>query len=202
VSSETGTAAGAIRSTPYLGFVPWVIFGVVARRDTLQAASVAALAAAIAVSIPSFRAGRPKILELATILALLVYTVVALATDPSHTGILDRYARAIAAGTLTVIAVGSLLTVPFTEQYARESTSPELWHTATFRRTNRVFTAMWAAVFAAMTVSHVIAGAIDTARAETIFNWVIPIALVVAAFRYMERYRSRLGSRRGEQRHA
>ena len=37
-----------------------------------------------------------------------------------------------------------------------------------------------------MACSHVIAGAIDTRRAETIFHWVIPIALVVLAVRYMQ----------------
>ena len=34
-----------------------------------------------------------------------------------------------------------------------------------------------------MACSHVVAGEIDTRRAESIFNWVIPIALVVLAIR-------------------
>jgi quinol-cytochrome oxidoreductase complex cytochrome b subunit len=153
---------------------------------------VVALVSAVAVSVPSLTRRRPKLLELASIATFLVFTVVAFAANPPDDGVLDRYARAIATGTLTVIAIGSLLTVPFTEQYARESTPPEVWDTPSFHNTNRVFTALWAAVFAAMTVSHVIAGAIDTRRAETIFNWVIPIALVVAMFRYMEQYRARL----------
>jgi hypothetical protein len=40
---------------------------------------------------------------------------------------------------------------------------------------------MWAFVFTAMVPSHVIAGALDTRRANTIFNWVIPIILIVWA---------------------
>ena len=32
-----------------------------------------------------------------------------------------------------------------------------------------------------MMVSHVIAGAIDTRRGNTIFNWVVPIVLIVWA---------------------
>ena len=47
-----------------------------------------------------------------------------------------------------------------------------------------------------MACSHVIAGAIDTRRAETIFNWVIPIALVVLAVRYMQSERE--GARSGQ----
>jgi hypothetical protein len=31
----------------------------------------------------------------------------------------------------------------------------------------------------------VVAGAIDTHRAETIFNWLIPIGLIVAMVKYM-----------------
>jgi hypothetical protein len=40
---------------------------------------------------------------------------------------------------------------------------------------------MWALVFLAMVPSHIVAGIIDTRRGNTIFNWVIPIALVVYA---------------------
>ena len=32
------------------------------------------------------------------------------------------------------MALGSLAFVPFTEQYARESTPPEVWHKPAFRR--------------------------------------------------------------------
>lgn len=192
-SAAIASPASPIRGKPYLAFVPWLLFSVVARRDSLQAACVVGLIGAIAVSIPSFAARRPKLLEVASIAALVVFTVVALATHPGHTSVLDRYARAIASGTLGLIALTSLAFIPFTEQYAREMTPPEIWRTAAFRHTNRLFTTAWAAVFAAMTVSHVIAGAINTARAETIFNWVIPIALVVGMFRYMERYRTEHG---------
>ena len=40
---------------------------------------------------------------------------------------------------------------------------------------------MWALVFAVMVPTHVIAGAIDTHRANLIFNWAIPIVLIVWA---------------------
>jgi hypothetical protein len=36
-------------------------------------------------------------------------------------------------------------------------------------------------VFLLMIPSHILAGAIDTHRAETFFNWVVPIVLVVFA---------------------
>src|SRR5262249_27231616 len=80
-----------------------------------------------------------------------------------------------------LIAFGSLLRTPFTEQYARESVPRELWSSARFKEINRQLTLMWAWVFVAMIPSHLIAGAIDTHRANLIFNWVVPVLLIVWA---------------------
>ncbi len=107
--------------------------------------------------------------------------------DPGSNDFLARYGRAIATAGLALIAFGSLAVGhPFTAQYAREQVDRSVWDSETFRVLNRRFTALWGAAFLAMACSHVIAGAIDTRRAETIFNWLIPIALVVLAVRYMQ----------------
>ena len=82
---------------------------------------------------------------------------------------------------LATIAFGSLLVTPFTEQYARESVPRQLWSSPQFKQINRQLTTMWGVVFAAMVPAHVIAGALDTHRANLIFNWAIPIALVIWA---------------------
>ena len=111
----------------------------------------------------------------------LAFTVVAFKADPATASFVDRYARAIAAGLLATIAFGSLLVVPFTEQYARETVSRQLWSSPQFKHINRQLTTMWGLVFAAMVPAHVIAGALDTHRANLIFNWAIPIALVIWA---------------------
>ncbi len=165
----------------YLAFVPWVLFSIVTQHDTLAAAAVVPLVASIAISAPSFAAGSPKLLELGAIAAFAGFTVVALGTDPMLHDWLTRYARAISAALLAVIAFASLLWTPFTEQYARESVPRELWSSPRFKQVNRQLTTMWGSVFLAMVPSHLIAGAIDTHRGDTIFNWVIPVVLVVWA---------------------
>ncbi len=170
----------------YLAFVPWVLFSLVAQRDTLAAAAVVALAASIAISLPSLAAGAPKLLELATIVTFVAFTVVALVTEPALHDWLTRYARAIATALLALIAFGSLLWVPFTEQYARESVPRELWSSPRFRQINRQLTTLWGCVFIAMVPSHLLAGAIDTHRADTIFNWIVPVALIVWAAKRTE----------------
>jgi hypothetical protein len=181
---------GGFHSSVWLGFVPWVLFAVLARRDTLQAAVVVGLVGALLVSAPNVFAGRPKILELGTVAFFVVFVIVVFVVDPGADDFLNRYARAIATAGLALIAATSLLIgKPFTEGYAREQVDPSLWRTERFAQVNRQFTIAWTLVFLAMAASHVVAGAIDTQRAETIFNWVIPIALVVAVVKYMARVR-------------
>jgi hypothetical protein len=165
----------------YIAFIPWVLFTLITQHDTLKAAAVVALLAAAAIALPALLSGRPKLLELGAVAAFAGFSVVAFLADASTAAWLARYARAFAAALLALIAFGSLLMTPFTEQYARESVPRQLWSSPRFTAVNRQLTIMWAFVFTAMVPSHVIAGALDTRRANTIFNWVIPIILIVWA---------------------
>ncbi len=163
----------------YLAFIPWIVFGFATEHSTLKLAASGALAISMLIAARSIRAGAPKLIELGAVLAFASFTVVAFTADAATGAFVARYARAIAAAVLSTIAFGSLLLTPFTEQYARESVPHQLWSTPQFKQINRQLTTMWALVFAAMIPAHVIAGAIDTHRANLIFNWAIPIALVV-----------------------
>jgi hypothetical protein len=165
----------------YLAFIPWILFTLIAQHSTLKLAAVGALLASALIAARSIRAGGAKLLELGAVLAFIGFTVAALVADPATAAFVDRYARAIAAAILSMIAFGSLLVVPFTEQYARESVPRALWSSPQFKRINRQLTTMWATVFAAMVPAHVIAGALDTHCANLIFNWAIPIGLVIWA---------------------
>ncbi|HEX4466310.1 MAG TPA: hypothetical protein VH025_03925 [Solirubrobacteraceae bacterium] len=175
-SNETSHSSGV-----FIALVPWLLFTVIAQHGTLKLASIAALVIAAAVSIPGIRAGRPKALELGAVAAFAGFTVVALAADASAAEFVERYARGIAAALLALIAFGSLLTVPFTEQYAREKVPQELWSSPVFKRVNRRLTAMWGGVFAAMVPFHVVAGIIEKRPANIALNWVVPIMLVLWA---------------------
>jgi hypothetical protein len=165
----------------YVAFVPWILFSVITQHDEVRAAAVVALVAAVAIGLPALLAGRPKSLELGAIVAFVGFTIVALTADAATRDWLARYARAISAGLLALIAFGSLLRTPFTEQYARESVPREFWSSSRFKEINRRLTAMWGLVFVLMVPSHIVAGIIDTRRGNTFFNWVIPIGLIVLA---------------------
>lgn len=174
-------------SNIYVAFVPWLLFSVITTHAEVRAAAVIALVAAVVISLPSIRDGRPKALEIGTIVAFVGFTIVALTADAETREWLARYARGIAAALLALIAFGSLLRTPFTEQYARESVPSEYWSSPRFKAINRQLTTMWGLVFLLMVPSHVAAGAIDTHRAATIFNWVIPVGLVVIAVKLQEK---------------
>jgi hypothetical protein len=180
-------ATGKHGPSIYIAFVPWILFSVISQRESLKAGAIVALAAAVLISLRSVLPGRPKLLEFGAVAAFAGFTVAAFALDPAAADTLARYARGIAAGLLALLALGSLLGTPFTESYARQSVPREFWSSPAFKRVNRRLTAMWAFVFVAMVPSHVIAGAIDTHRGNVIFNWVIPVALIVWAAKRTER---------------
>jgi hypothetical protein len=177
--AQATTEDGAHRSGVFIALVPWVLFTVIAQHGTLKLASVAALVIAAGISLPGIRAGRPKLLELGAVVAFIAFTAVAFTADASLGEFVERYSRAIAAALLALIAFGSLVTVPFTEQYAREEVPRELWSSPKFKSVNRRLTLMWGTVFAAMVPFHVAAGAINTRPTNIVLNWVIPIGLVL-----------------------
>jgi hypothetical protein len=168
------------RAGIFVALVPWLIFSVVCR-FSVQAASLLALVSAVVIAAPAVRAGRPKLLELAAVASFAGFSLVVLAIDPGSAETLHRYARGIAAGLLAIIAFGSLLFTPFTEQYARESVPERFWNRPRFKAGNRALTAMWGGVFAAMVPCHIIAGSLDTTRSNLIFDWVLPVLLVLWA---------------------
>jgi hypothetical protein len=181
-----------VRSNPYVSLVPWVVFSLVENRTGYSPkwAALAALLAALVIALPSFMRGFPKLLDIAGITIFVALTLAAFAVDAGSGGIIADYGRAIAVGLLSVFVFVTLPFMPFTEQYARESVPEEYWDTPQFKKTNRVFSAAWGAVFAAMAVCHVIAGTDATNRHVSLFfNWLIPIGFIIIMVKFMDYYR-------------
>ncbi len=164
--------------------VPWLLFTVVAEHGTLKLASIGALLIAIWIARPGIQAGNPKVLELGAVVTFAAFTAASFMVDPSIAHWLERYARAIAAGLLALIAFSSLLAVPFTEQYAREKVPSQYWNSPKFKAINRRLTTIWALTFAAMVPFHIAAGAINSRPTNILFNWVTPFVLVFVAMKF------------------
>jgi F0F1-type ATP synthase membrane subunit a len=91
--------------------------------------------------------------------------------------------------------LGSLLFVPFTEQYARESVPPEYWHSPLFRVINRHISAAFAVAILVMAASHFYSGYRESQhdlsqRLNLLLNWAVPIVVILAAIRYTSRITS------------
>jgi hypothetical protein len=175
-------------NNPFVGFTPWIIFWVVASPSTWEWATLGALIAAVILAVPSAERGSPKILDLGSIAFFAVLSLLAIFLDRSDLTWVEDYAQAISSGALAIIALGSLAVIPFTEQYARESAPREVWDTPRFRRTNFVLSAMWGLVFLASAILGVIAQQTDSSTAREWLNWIIPIALIVGAFKFTAWY--------------
>jgi MFS family permease len=169
---------------PYSAILPWVVFAVVARGHGLGVtwAAVAALITAATMLATQRRSsvGTPNVLAWGAIAWFSGIAVAGLlATAPD--GWLAHNSRAVSAAGFTLIALASLTKTPVAEFYLRPHTRQARWHSAPFERVNVYITMLWAAMFAAMSASHMVARAINTSSASTVFNWVVPIAFIVIA---------------------
>jgi uncharacterized membrane protein len=127
-----------------VGFLPWIIFGGLGSSWPSVALILALVVSAIAIARQIF--GYPlKILDAVT---FAFFVFVAIGLIGFGWTILGTYMTLIVNLTLTAIAWGSLLAgAPFTIQYAREQTPPEVWHTPLFLRINQAVTAVWGLSF-------------------------------------------------------
>lgn len=166
----------------FRGFVPWIIFWVVAGPSSWEYAAGGALLAALVLAIPSDDRGSIKLLDVVSIVFFAALTIAGLVLDRSELDWLEDYSQAISSGALALVVLGSLAFLPFTEQYARESVPRENWSSPLFKRINRVLTLVWGLVFALSAMLGVIAEEMN--RGSDWLNWIIPIALVVGAFRF------------------
>lgn len=170
----------------FRGFVPWIIFWVVASPSSWEYAAGGALLAALILLIPSGDRGSVKLLDVVSIVFFSALTVAGLLLDRDQLSWLEDYAQAISSGVLALVVLGSLAFVPFTEQYAREQAPREVWESPLFKRVNRVLTLVWGLVFAVSALLGAIAEQLD--GGSDWLNWILPIALIVGAFKFTAWY--------------
>lgn len=178
----------------FLGFVPWIIFWVVCGPSTWEYAAGGALVAAVILLIPSHERGRIKLLDIASVLFFAALTVAGLVLDRGQLIWLEDYSQAISSAVLAVVVLGSLAFVPFTEQYAREQVPQQFWSTPSFKQINRMLTLVWGLAFLLCAALGVLAQ--HDRGGSAWLNWIIPIALVVGAFKFSAWYPEQVKSDR------
>lgn len=184
-----------------VGFLPWIVFSLVATRvgsGAVGMAALLALAVALVMTAISVRRGEsPKLIELTGIGVFAVMGAVAV-VEPASDTVFAFYGRGLAALALAVLVFVTLPFRPFTEQYARASVPRQYWDSPAFHAINRRVSAAWGGTIMVMGVGHLIAGALAAGAAEStgyltsrpgdlILNWVIPGLLVLVTVRYTQR---------------
>ncbi len=212
----SGQPAGErLASHPVVGFIPWIVFWVVGGPSTWETGTLAALLAAICVTMLSIdyrplvawataqpgrlrpELSRLKLLDIATVVFFAVLSLAAVVTTRHDVSQLDKYSQAISSGALGIIALGSIVfRHPFTVDYAKEQAPPEVWHTAVFKRINVVLSSVWAAVFLACALLGLAAQQNVAKGLRDWLNWYIPIVLIFLAFRFTKSYPQQVRAQR------
>lgn len=166
-----------------IGFVPWALFGLLTHLQIQEIAGVAAALAAVTslVILVVQSRGGVKIIDATSMVVFALLAVVGFGV-PGGAAWITAYGRSSAAFALALVMLVSAVTVPFSQQYARESVPEAYWHTARFRAVNRTISALWGGLLLVMALSHTVAAVLladGVGGGQVLLNWVLPVLLVV-----------------------
>ena len=170
-----------------IGMAPWFLFTVLVHRlgvDGVAFAAVASCLTAAAMAAFELSRGRSvKILDCAGIATFGLMAVLAYGGGPAVESALVGFGRGGSTLVLAAVMAVSAVTVPFTEQYARESVDPRYWGSPVFRAKNKAISLVWAGAVATMGIGHVLAGLLgaQTGPVNLVLNWALPVAMFLLA---------------------
>ena len=176
----------------FYSLVPWAVFTLAAGHGGTKYVAPAALVStllAVAIAVYNTRGSSLKIIDASGVVTFAAITAIAFVSGDSVRGHLVDYGRGGAALVLAIVMFASLLFMPFTEQYARESVPEQYWHSPVFRAVNRKLTAIWGTAILIMSGGHLLSGHLEAAgdlhrRTNLTLNWIIPVLLVLGALKF------------------
>ena len=177
--------------TMFLSLIPWALFTIAAGHGGTSFVGPAALVAAVlaaGIAIKNSLGSSLKVIDASGVLTFGALSVIAFAGDTAVRHHVVDYGRGASALVLAVVMLGSILFVPFTEQYAREGTPKQYWNSPVFRAVNRRISALWGAAILVMAGGHFLSGHLEAAgdltrRDNLGLNWVLPVLLVLGAMK-------------------
>lgn len=128
------------------GFGIWVVYGFLAGMRHWPAAVEFGLAAAICLVL--LEAARHIAIKLLDLVIVAYFGIAAIATFAVRSAAFPVYSPVVIWMLYVIVTWISIFSsVPFSLQYARESTPPEHWQTAEFVRANYVISVVWGVGF-------------------------------------------------------
>jgi hypothetical protein len=178
-----------------LSFAPLIAFHVLTGVQSIQLAlEVAAGLALVVIAVDQALSTQGvKILNLGSFVLFAALALYGLVAGPAWNPLWVRLL--VNLGLLVIVLATLAARQPFTLQYARQETPPELWATPGFLHVNYVISFVWAAVFAVLVAA-------DVARlfAPGIPRWLdtsVGIAGLVIAFKFTKWYPEQAARRFG-----
>lgn len=167
-----------------LGFVPLILFAVL-MSVSVDLALWVAFAAAFTLGIRSFLDTRVlKTLDAGSTVLFGGLALFKGFVAPSLP--LGIVLLTVDGGLLAIMLISLILHEPFTLQYAREQSTPELWQQPEFLRTNYIVTGVWVVALALMTAID--AAAIFTGRISLTVAIGVGLVALAGALTFSVRY--------------
>jgi hypothetical protein len=178
-----------------IAFTPLIVFSLLSRVLPHGYIGVAGLVAAVAALIAlaiSRPVWPPKILTAVSLILFSVIAVLGFTLCKNDDRWLATWGGAGIGLVVGLIILALVPIIPFTEQFARESTPKAYWASPTFKKINRVLSAGWGVAIFAAGASRVAAAAIDghTTRRlpETLLGLIVPVGIIIYMLKFSKSY--------------
>jgi hypothetical protein len=181
------------------GFLPWIAFSLISTRMAANGVAWSALIA-VAITIVAMAISRPawppKILNVGSAVLFGVIAIIGFVGGPAVDEWLYTWAAPGVGVALGLFVLATVPFMPFTEQYARESTPRAYWGSPTFKKINRVLSVAWGAAITVMGLASIAVSALglratsesSDSLPELLLNWVVPVGIMWFMVRFTSTY--------------
>jgi hypothetical protein len=163
----------------YLALMPWLTFAAADRSAGLKPEDGALIATTVAVAICAnhLRLRERSVLSIFAVAIFATLTIVTITVGRAIR--LGHEYRAIIFAALSLYLFGTLSHRPVTLTYASHALSPSRSVTPAVRKYHGKLTLQWASAIGGIAVSFTVGIFLHGQMAATVFNWFIPMALIV-----------------------
>jgi hypothetical protein len=183
--------------TLILAFTPLIVFSLLARllpHGYIGVAALVAVVAALIAMATSRPFWPPKIINACSFVMFAVLAVLGFTLGTGDDRWLATWGGAGVGLILGLVILVLIPLMPFTEQFARESTPQAYWGSPTFKKINRVLSIGWGVAIFAVGVSRVAAAAISgTGRLpQLVLSLLVPVVIVLYMLKFSKSYPDRV----------
>jgi uncharacterized membrane protein YfcA len=159
---------------------------------------------AVAMTLVSVVAARrhhgPKILNLGSLVLFAIIAVAGFLGGPAVDRWLFEWGRPLVGVVLGLYVLITVPVMPFTEEYARQTTPRQYWGSPMFKKINRVLSAAWGAAIVVMGAVSLLVTFLDAHATnpadnhvvDLVLNWVVPIAVIWGMVKFTAAYPDRV----------